>query len=270
MRSVRIVVAVMRREWWVNTRAYRFSFFASTAIGSLATLLIGYFLYHVVFARRVASDFVALTGTGDYMSYLAFGVIVYMFAVRMLYPVRDFLAEVWEGTLHVLAIIGLPRLRYHFGCMLFSTVYAAVEVAVLVLVAWLWLGVEFGDASAAGVALAAVGTLIGLYGFSLFLAAIILAIGDRMVVEGAAFSAMAFLSGVSFPTGYLPPPLQALAQIVPLTHALEALRAAALTGAGPADVASPVAACAALGVVYTLAGKWLLDRAVRRVAEQTA
>jgi ABC-2 type transport system permease protein len=260
----------MRREWWINTRAYRFSFFASVALGSLFTLLIGYFLYHTVFAQRVTDEFVALAGTDDYMSYLTLGILVYMFAVRMLYPVRDFLAEVWEGTLHVLAIIGMPRMRYHLGCMLFSTVYAALEVAVLALVAWLWLGVEFGSVNAAGVAFAVAGTFVGLYGFSLLLAAIILAVGDRMVVEGAAFSAMAFLSGVSFPTGYLPGVFQALAQIVPLTHALEALRAAALTGAGPATIAPSVVACAGLGLVYTLVGKITIDWAVRRVVEQTA
>lgn len=268
--TIRVILAVMRREWWINTRAYRVSFFLAMGLASLFTLLIGYFLYHEVFDRQVTSDFIAYAGTDDYVTYIAIGLIVYTFAIRMLYPVRDFLAEQWEGTLPVVTMMGMPRLPFHFGCMLFSTLYAAVEVSVLAAIAWAFLGVELSGINWAGAAVSAAAAFVGLFGFSLTLASAILAVRDRMVVEGAAFALMALLSGVSFPTDYLPGSLQTLAEAVPLTHALRALRAAALEHAGPAEIATPLLALAVLGIVYLVLGIAVLDKAIRRSVEQTA
>lgn len=268
--SLRVTLAAIRREWWINLRAYRISFFLSSGLASLFTLLIGYFMFHDVFQQRVTPEFVALTGSGDYLSYLTIGVLVYLFAVRMLYPVRDFLAEQWEGTLPVITMIGMPRLSYHLGCMSFSAVYAALEVAVVAAVASTFLDLELAGVDAAGVAVAAAASFFGTFGFSLAMAAVILAVRDRLVIEGAAFSLMSLLSGVSFPTSYLPAVIQPLAEVLPLTHALRALRAAALEQAGPAEIVSAVAALVLLGAAYLVLGTVLLDRAIRRTVEQTA
>lgn len=268
--SLRVMLAVIRREWWINTRAYRVSFFLASGLGSLFTLAIGYFLYHQVFAGRVTAEFVGLVGTGDYVSYVGIGIVVYMFSVRMLYPVRDFLAEQWEGTLPVIAMIGMPRLPYHLGCMVFSALYAVVEAGIVAAVAWALLDVDFASLNLAGAAVAAAASFVGLFGFSLTLAAIILAIRDRMVVEGLAFGLMGLMSGVSFPIAYLPGFVQRLAEILPLTHALRALRAAAFEHAGPAEMSASLASLLLLGLVYLVAGVVLLDRAVRRTIEETS
>lgn len=268
--SLRVVLAVIRKEWWTNIRAYRVSFFLAMGLGSLFTMLVGYFLFHRIFDGRITADFIEYAGTSDYVSYIAIGLIVYTFTVRMLYPVRDFLAEQWEGTLPVITMMGMPRLPYHFGCMLFSSFYAAIEVAILAAVVAIFLGVDLSSLNGSGVAVAVMATLVALFGFSLCLAAMILAVRDRMVIEGAAFALMGLLSGVSFPIAYLPGPVQVVSEAIPLTHALRALRATALEHAGPADLVTEVLVLILLGFLYAVAGVVLLDKSISRSVEQTA
>lgn len=267
---MRTLKAVLVREWWLNTRAYRVSFFAATFMSSLFTLLIGYFLYKVVFAGQVTAQFAAHAGTGDYLAYLTLGVLVYTFTVRLLYPVRNFLSEYNEGTLATMVLQNVPRLTYQLGCMLFSALYSLVEVAVLAAAAALLFDLDFPRLQP-GVLL--VGTVIGffgLYGLSLLLSALILHVRDRVVVEGFAFSLLNLVSGVAFPPDYLPAPLRWAGELVPLTHVLRLLRAVAIGGAGLAEVLPELAAVAALGAAYLLAGRRLLSRVVTRVLAEAA
>jgi ABC-2 type transport system permease protein len=153
--------------------------------------------------------------------------------------------------------------------MSFSTAYAAIEVAVVAAVASTFLDIELAGINPAGVAVAAAASFFGTVGFSLALAAVILAVRDRLVIESAAFSLMSLLSGVSFPTSYLPAAIQPLAEVLPLTHALRALRAAAVEQAGPPEIASSLVALVVLGAAYLVLGIVLLERAIRRTVEQT-
>lgn len=269
-RLLRISWAVMQREWAINLRAYRVSFFVATLLSSLFTLLIGFFLYNNVFQGRVTGEFAALAKTDDYMAYLTLGITAFTFTTRMLYPVRNFLVEEREGTLSVMAMMGVPRLAYHFGCIASSGVYSAVEVSVLLLVAYVGLGVSFGAVSAAALVATAVASFVGMYGISLLLSALILSVRDRVVVEAVAFSVMQLVSGVLFPVEYLPRGLQWLSEISPLTHALKGLRGVVLYGAGPAELLPTFVTLITLGLVYSIIGRAVLTRVVTRVLEQTA
>jgi ABC-2 type transport system permease protein len=267
---MRILRAVLVREWWVHTRAYRVSFFAAVFMSSLFTLAIGYFLYHAVFAGQVTNQFAAYSGTRDYMSYLTLGVLVYTFTQRMLYPVRNFLNEQWEGTLPGMLLANVPRLTYQLGCALFSALYSLAEVAVLLLVAWVWVGLDLSRIHLGSALLGMAASFAGLYGLSVLMSAIILSLRDRLVVEGAAFSLLYLVGGVVFPVGYLPLPLQWLGQITPLTWAVQVLRAAVLHGDAPLELLPEIFILLVLGLAYTLVGKWLLDRVFVRVLEGTA
>jgi ABC-2 type transport system permease protein len=62
----------------------------------------------------------------------------------------------------------------------------------------------------------------------------------------------------------LPPWLQSAGRLLPLTHALEALRLALLTGAGPAALAPSLGALALFACLLTPAGLGLFVYALRR------
>lgn len=269
-RPLRALRAVLVHEWWVVLRAYRVSFFLAVLLTSLFTLLIGYFLFRVVFSGHVTAQFVAYSGVHSYIAYLTVGVVTYNFTYRLLYPVRNFLFEQWEGTLPPLVLTGVPLLLYQAGCVIFSGLYSLVEAGILIAIIWPFAGFNLGHVNVLGVLLAAAGTFWALFGVSVVLSAIILYARDRAVVEGIAFTLMQLVGGVLFPVAYLPLPLQWLANAVPLTWGLNALRAAALDGASPARLAPDLLMLLLLGAAYALFGRWLLGRMVTYVLEDSA
>jgi ABC-2 type transport system permease protein len=67
---------------------------------------------------------------------------------------------------------------------------------------------------------------------------------------------MQFLCGTLFPLEAMPPVLQSLAQVLPLTYFVNALRGAMLDGGGPAEYATDWAVLVAcLAVAFLVAVK---------------
>jgi len=67
-----------------------------------------------------------------------------------------------------------------------------------------------------------------------------------------------FLGGLFWPTVTLWPPLQWLSRLLPVTHAVSALREVMIAGGGFADVAWDLAALAAFALAMVALGVWVL------------
>ena len=268
--GVRQLWAVVVREWWVTTRAYRLSFFASALMGALFTLFAGRVLYESVFAGATTPAFAAAAGTHDYLTYLTLGVIANAFTFRLLYPVRNVLEEHREGTLPALVMSGMRSGTFQAGCVGFSAAYALVEVAVILAAALPWSGASLGLARPGALLVILLASAVSLGGLSLLLSAIVLAVGDRLVVESIAFSLMALVGGVAFPTAYLPRALQLLAEALPLTWILRALREQVMNGGGIAALAPSLGALLLLGVLHAAFGTLVMRRVLRRSLEVSA
>jgi ABC-2 type transport system permease protein len=72
------------------------------------------------------------------------------------------------------------------------------------------------------------------------------------------------LSGVIYPVSVLPPWLRAVSQLLPLTHALHALRGSLLAGASPVALREPLLALAVFAVVLIPAGTATFAYALKR------
>jgi ABC-2 type transport system permease protein len=73
-----------------------------------------------------------------------------------------------------------------------------------------------------------------------------------------------FLSGVLYPVTVMPPWLQQIGKLLPLTHALRVLRGGLLTGAPPAAVRGSLLALAVFAAALIPAGAALFAFALRR------
>ncbi|MFJ8162626.1 ABC transporter permease [Streptomyces sp. NPDC096136] len=125
------------------------------------------------------------------------------------------------------------------------------------LVALFALGPLFGLDWEPGQVLPAVGlvvlTALGSYCFGLFLAALVLnASGLRNVVSNVGYLLMMAVCGVQVPVAYWPAWVGVVAEAVPLTHTLAALRAL-VRGDGAAAVAGHAAAGALVGLGWLAA-----------------
>ena len=68
------------------------------------------------------------------------------------------------------------------------------------------------------------------------------------------------LAGFYFPRSVLPDWLEPVAGVLPITHALEALRASTLAGAGWSDLGDQLALALAMSALFLLIGAWSLRR----------
>lgn len=153
--------------------------------------------------------------------------------------------------------------------VLYSSVYPFVRAGLdlgMWLIAAAVLGAELTGLRTGGVAPALLVFVVAAvsmagFGFAAAAFAVVFKRGDPVVwLFGAATM---LLSGVLYPTSSLPGFLGALAQWLPTTHALNAMRATLLGGAGIADVASSLGVLLVFGIVGVPAGLMTLAGAIQ-------
>src|SRR5205085_11894948 len=112
--------------------------------------------------------------------------------------------------------------------------------------------------------------LIGLFGMSVVLGAVMLATGDTYLSQNTLFIAMLLLCGFTFPPNYLPLPLQWLGAALPVTGALRLLRSALLYNTPPTSIVGDAITYTLLGLAYAVPGLSLMRQAERRALEGVA
>jgi ABC-2 type transport system permease protein len=153
-------------------------------------------------------------------------------------------------------VLGAPPL-YEFGA-------AALRSAAYLLGAALLLGMRLPRANWLSLALA-VPPIVGAFtGLGLLAAGTTMLIRRTNPIATVIGSLSFFLSGVVYPVSVLPPWLQALGQLLPLTHALAVLRGALLVGAGPGALGGPLVALVVFTVVLAPLGIAVFAFALRR------
>jgi ABC-2 type transport system permease protein len=257
---VRILQAFVRREIAEAAR-FRFAFllrFLSFGVGVLSL----YFFSRFVDAGQ--NDHLARYG-GDYLSFGVIGLLaaeLQQVGVSAL-ALRVRLAQLM-GYLEAQLATPAPAWMVLAAAPVYEFGVAALRSIVYLVAASTLLGVRFRPADPLAVLLAASLTVAAFAGLGLLTAALTMLVrrtNPTAIVLGAL---SVFLSGVVYPVTVLPPWLRAAGQLLPLTHALEALRGALLLRASVGDVGRPLAALAAFAAVLGPAGVALFVYALRR------
>lgn len=259
--------ATMLRTWLINLRAYRWSFFLGNLVESVLTVLMAYFIYHFLTGGQIGKDFIADSGTSDYMSFLILGTAVLNFSINVMLGIsRSLITERREGTLDSLLLAPAQRLEYFVGIGIQWTLTTLCETLVMLLVAWPF-GLNLSHVNLLTLLMTLPVAFIGLFGMSAVLGAIMLATGDTYISQNTLFAAMTLLCGFLFPASYLPAPLQWLGDALPVSGALRLLRAATLSGITPVAALPETVIYILLGLAYSVAGLLLMHWAERRAME---
>ena len=215
--------AVARRDLLTAIR-YRTGFMI-TALGTVAELAAFYYL-----ARAVGPSFrpegveyfpFVLVGTGLY-TFLLTGMNAFLMTVQQAQQ---------TGTLEVLVTTATPA-----PVLLFLSALSAFAGATVQLIFYLGAGMLCFDTTfhpnLAGCALVFALSAVIAVSFGLFAAGLQVAIQKGSALVWLLGSGAWFLTGTLFPVGTLPKPLWWVAQLIPVTHALNGMRLALLEGAG--------------------------------------
>jgi ABC-2 type transport system permease protein len=165
------------------------------------------------------------SGASQAAGYLLAGIVlwhvIYQSQIAMS---TGFLEETWTRNLLNMMVTPVREVEYVAGVALFGMVKLAIGVGVMALGALAFFSFETWSLGFGLVPIGAVLLLVG-WAVSLFVIGLVLRFGSG--AEALAWGVMFILlplSGVFYPIESLPAWLQPLAQILPTTHAFEALR----------------------------------------------
>lgn len=170
---------------------------------------------------------------GDYFAFVIVGIAFSgFFSAMMSAWATGIRNEHLGGTLDAVLVSPVSLLTVAMGASLWGTFVAAIQTVVYLLVGRAVFHLSFGSASAAGVIVVVLATMVVFASLGMISAALILLLrsGDALTAVLAGVSLL--VAGIFYPTTVLSPALQRVAQWVPLTHSLQAIRLALLTGAG--------------------------------------
>jgi ABC-2 type transport system permease protein len=256
----RVLVAFCRRELAQISR-HRFYVLTRTAAFAFAVVSLYFFSRFVGAAPNLHLQAYG----GDYLAFGLVGLLVtelqYVGVTSLGQRVRlaqlmGFLEAELATPAPAWMVLGAAPV-YEFGsAILRSTAYLAGASLIL--------GVSFHNAQPLSVALVVPFVLMAFVGLGLLTAAGTMLTRRSNPVAMVLGAASMFLSGVVYPVSVLPPWLQSAGRLLPLTHALEALRRALLIGASPRELLPSLGALALFGCLLTPAGLGLFVYALRR------
>jgi ABC-2 type transport system permease protein len=243
---------------WTAT-SYRIGFLLSIG-GSLVSILSVFFLGRA-FGSTLAGAMEPYGG-----SYFGFAVVGVAFSNLMALGLSGISSTIREGQMMgtlELMLLSPNRLGVLLvGASLWNHAMATVTLLVYLLVG-LALGMDMGNANLPMTALALILSVIAFNGLGLLAASVVIVIKQGNPVSLLVGMASVLLAGVFYPVSVLPGWLQAIGQLLPLTHALELVRRSALGGEGIETLWGPLLALVGLSVVLLPAGLWACHRAVK-------
>jgi ABC-2 type transport system permease protein len=236
---------------WLNWPGWVSSMFLRPA------LMVGIFGLTGRFARGDAASEAYIIGmTAFAVPHLLMGSVLQGFAYERSFATLGFLFTSTGSRAQAFVARGL----LHYPNAALTVVSSLVFAAVL-------LGSDFSGANWPA-AIACYGLIIAsTLMFGLFAGNFCIAFRDWQVTFNILQAVFLALTGAVIPLEDLPPGLRQLAEVLPVTHGLQALRGA-FAGAAMGEIGDELAAEALIGVAYGVAG-YFLFRAVEAYARRT-
>jgi ABC-2 type transport system permease protein len=219
---LRGLVAVGKKDWqqfWrypLNTVGY--------ILQPLIWLAPIYFMGEAFSVNGEARGFAAYAGTSDYVSFVLLGTVLTNYVQSVFWGMGYALKQDMDaGVLESTWLTPMPRPLLLIGRTFASLVTTTIVSLAILLIAAL----VFGFRPTGSVMLAllpAIPMLLGLYGFGIAFAAIILVMRDANTLVDVSSYLVGLFSGAQFPVQALPRFLLPISLALPLTYGFDAIR----------------------------------------------
>jgi len=166
---------------------------------------------------------------------------------------NGFYGEKWTGTLPIIFLPSGNRMVHYYTRGLGHYPNALFTIAIGLLAGGLILGVDYSAVNWEPFLVSIILIVTSIIMFMLFMGDIVILLRDWQNLYMAALGITAGLTGVVVPVSSLPSVFEAIAQILPISHGLVALRDC-LSGAGFGDVKDSLLLEAAVSLGYALMG----------------
>ncbi|MHA2245625.1 MAG: ABC transporter permease [Candidatus Hodarchaeales archaeon] len=180
----------------------------------------------IAFVGGTSSEYFAeLTGSEDFLSFLVVGTILFMFVSSAVWGAGN--AIRWEqesGTLEVLWITSASRVDILIGTSISETIWASINVLIQFTIISLFLQIHFlwqGAVLSVGILFL---TNVGLYGFGILMAGIIIVFKEPGTLTEMIETGMHFVTPVRYSLQALPGWIRVISLVIPFTLGLSVIR----------------------------------------------
>jgi ABC-2 type transport system permease protein len=170
---------------------------------------------------------------GDYFAFVIVGIAFSgFFSAMMSAWATGIRNEHLGGTLDAVLVSPVSLLTVAMGASLWGTLVAGIQAGLYLLVGRLVFHLSFGHMNAPGLIVIVLITMVVFASLGMISAALILLLRSGDLLTGVLAGVSMLVAGVFYPTTVLSSALQRVGQWVPLTHTLQGVRLALLSGAG--------------------------------------
>jgi ABC-2 type transport system permease protein len=175
---------------------------------------------------------------------------------------RTFAEDLAQGTLSFVLSSSADRFKLYWARGVPHIVNGLLTFLCCIVTAWLLLDLDFGQVGWLSFCLATLSIGFSTAAFGLLFSSLVIVTREYQNLSQVCYGFLATLTGVVIPVSSLPVVLRQLAEVLPITHGLVALRSA-FGGESLLDVAPDLAGEITVGAVLTAAGFYVF-RAVER------
>lgn len=256
-------LAFLKRDFLIAV-SYRMKFLTQIA-GIFISTLMFFFVSRLV--GKGAANQLEPYG-GDYFAFVLIGVA---FTDYLIVSINSFSEEIrgaqMMGTLEAVLTTPTPPTVILFSSSLYSFSFTTLRVILYLAFGFAFFGLEFQLTSFAAFVVVMVLTVFSFWGIGLVSAAFVIVFKHGSPINWLIGSASGLLGGVLYPVSMLPDWLKPVAHLLPITHALEAMRQVLLKGAPLGAVLDEVLILAVFAVVFFSIGIFAF-KAGLRIAEK--
>lgn len=260
--------AVIRREWVIFIRypSWIISLFIWPVIFPMGYILTARALSGV--DGSGLQTFQINTGLTEYVGYMAVGTMVWMWQNVVLWQVGYALRnEQMRGTLESNWLSPTARFHYLLGSSVPQLVSMLMLIAVAGLEYVLLFGVKF-HGSLGLTLLVMLAAIPSIYGLGFAFASVVITAKEANAFVFLVRGIVMVFCGITYPLAILPHWMQAVAQWLPQTYIIHAMRSAALSAEGFSGIATDIKMMLIFGVLWLAVGYALFNWMERR-ARQT-
>jgi len=202
------------------------------------------------------------------VAYVAVGNALQSVAYVSIYAVCNITGEEkQQGTLQNILVSPASRFSIFVGRAMFQIVNGMATVVIAFFYAAVLFQVDFSRTDFLALAATILVTTFAMTGFGLMLSSLGLYLRTSMIIANIFLFLGLLLCGVNFPISYLPPFLQPISYIIPMTYGTEAARMA-VTGSTLSGIALILTVEAVVGFIAVLIGYAMMVRFERIAREK--
>ncbi|MGB0661525.1 MAG: ABC transporter permease [Mangrovicoccus sp.] len=192
------------------------------------------------FAAKVfeGADLVALDRYGgNYFAFILLGIAFVDYSALSMRVYNESLRESQlMGTLEIVLLSPLKAWEILVYSSLWGYLFTTLRFLTYITVGAIF-GLELGNVNIISVIVTLLVSIVAFASLGMLIASIVVVIKKGDGLTAMVNAASSFFGGVIYPVDVLPGFLQNFAQVLPITHALEAMRLAVLQGAGLVELA---------------------------------